>query len=270
MLENRALKSRLAGIIPALLQLAFADPALSQNSGPWEGVHSGVDIGTAASHGCSHWTLIDSQAAPGAAPDIDNRNCPGRQTFMGGIELGENFQAKRLVWGLDADLDLGAGGGTSSMSQRTSDRLAPGTYGFSGRLSPSNILMVGPQIGYGGDEWHPYIRAGGVFAFGDRANTISYIAPGASKAAASFGGGQNFSSTGWMAGGGIELGLYGPWSLTVEYRRLFLGGRTKYAASCAGSVAGCAVFSDISLISTHDGFSTDLISLGINYSFDYW
>ena len=94
--------------------------------------------------------------------------------------------------------------------------------------------------------------------------------PGAAAPAASFDEGKNFASTGWVAGGGIEIGLNGAWSVTAEYLHMSLGKGASATTTCAGTAAACAPFAGVSLDSTHDGFTANIFRIGINYWFNYW
>ena len=105
---------------------------------------------------------------------------------------------------------------------------------------------------------------------GSRDSTLSYTPAGATKPAASFSGGKDFSSVGWAAGGGFELGLNGAWSITAEYLRANLGKGSNSATVCSGSVAACAAFAGDTLENVHEGLSENLFRIGITYWFGYW
>ena len=135
---------------------------------------------------------------------------------MGGVQIGENFQIKRLVWGIGADLDIWNANDDNESSKVTGAMLPAGTYAFSGKLSPSNFIVIGPRIGYAGDLWLPYLRVGAIITTGSRDGTVNYTPTGGVKPTASFSGGEKFTTIGGVAGGGTEIGLNGAWSITAE------------------------------------------------------
>jgi outer membrane immunogenic protein len=189
---------------------------------------------------------------------------------IGGAEFGDNFQTKRLVWGVAADVDVWSTQDSNPSLKYAGAVLPPGTYAFSGKLSPNDFIVVGPRIAYAGDLWLPYLRVGALIAAGSRDSTLSYSPAGSTKATASFSEAKDFASTGWVAGGGAEIGLNGAWSITAEYLHVNLGKGSNPAGICNGSAAACSGFSGISLDSTHGDFTANIFRVGINYWFGYW
>jgi outer membrane immunogenic protein len=260
------LRSRSAALL-AFVSIAGAVRAQSDN--PWAGFYAGLNAGGAWSDTCNSATLNGAMIEPGIAAAFYNRNCPGG-TFVGGVQLGDNFQYKRLVWGIGADLDAWSAKNRSRSLKYTGEVPPPGTYAFSGKLSPNDFIVIGPRFGYAGDLWLPYLRVGTIITTGSRDSTLSYIPAGATKPTASFSGGKNFTSTGWVAGAGTEIGLNGAWSITAEYLHVNLGKGSNSTTTCNGSASACAAFSGISLHSMHNGFTANVFRVGINYWFGYW
>jgi outer membrane immunogenic protein len=247
----------------ALLALTLiADAALAQSDTPWDGFYFGVNAGEASNKSCDAWST-----AP--ASGISLSGCPGG-AFVGGFQLGQNFQRKRLVYGLDLDVDAW----TSKSDDRTltyAGAAAPaGTYRTLGRLTPSDFIFVGPRIGYGGGNWFPYVKGGGFITSGSHEDGLSYTEAGATKPLVSWQGGRNYSSVGWAAGAGIEIGLHGAFAFSAEYLHADLGKGSSSAAACAGPAAACAQFAGLALTSTHDNFTANLFRIGITYYFQYW
>ncbi len=211
------------------------------------------------------WAAIDSSVATVHF----NRNCPNG-ALVGGVQVGDNFQYKRLVWGIGVDLDVRSGKNTTETLKETGTIPPAGTYALSGKLSPTGFAIVGPRIGYAGDLWLPYIRAGAVAAIGSPGSTLTFTPAGATKSTAAFSGGKNFTSTGWAAGGGTEIGLNGAWSITAEYLHVSLGKGSDSTTTCSGSPSACAAFSGISFSSHANGFSANVFRIGLNYWFGYW
>src|SRR5258708_17537062 len=200
---------------------------------------------------------------------LTSRYCPSGG-IVGGVQIGENFQAKGVVWGVGAELDDWRAKDNKASLKYGGAAPPPGTYAFSGKLTPHDFAIIGPRIGYAGDLWLPYLRGGVIVTTGSHNSTLSYTPAGATKSTASFSGGHNFKTTGWAAGAGTEIGLNGAWPMTAEFIQLNLGKGSNSTTTCSGSAPACAAFSRISLGSTHDRFTANVFRVGINYWFGYW
>ena len=247
--------------------LLVAKVASAQNSAAWDGFYLGANLGDMNSRVCGSSTLGGAAIDP--ALDTTFTNCSG-SGLVGGLQFGENFQTHRLVFGVGADLLVLGSKKANSIMQFTGPVPPPGSYSFSGKLSPNDFAIVGARIGYGGNLIFPYLRAGGVLTTGSQSITANYTPIGATAPIASFGAGKNFNSTGWAAGAGAEIGLKGAWSISAEYLRLSLGKGSNSATTCAGAASACAAFAGISLDNTHDAFTANIIRIGISYWFNYW
>jgi opacity protein-like surface antigen len=258
---------KVIGCLTAVVTLALSSGAASaQNASGWDGIYAGIGVGGGSTKSCSTSKLtgpgIDSSTATFSS-------CPSGGT-VGGIQIGDNFQTKRLVWGVGLDFDFSTSNTNNPAFISTGAAPPAGTYGSAGKFSPKDFVIVGGRIGYGGDLLFPYLRAGGVFTLGSQSGSVNYVPPGAPVPTASFSEGKNFASTGWVAGGGVEIGLNGAWSITAEYLRMTLGKGSTSTTTCSGAAAACAPFAGISLDSTHDSFTTNIFRIGINYYFNYW
>jgi opacity protein-like surface antigen len=247
----------------------FAGAASAQSDNPWAGFYAGPNLGGAWNSTCNSSTLAGASIDTAAASTFYNRNCANGGSFVAGVQIGDNFQYKRLVVGFGADLDI-----RSAKSQNLSliyAGTAPpaGTYAYSSRLGPSDFAILGPLIGYAGDQWMPYLRGGAIITDGSRDTAVFYTPAGGAKYTTSFGG-KSYSSTGWVAGGGAQYGLNGAWSITAEYLHANFGKGSDSSAGCAGIASACAAFSGISLDSTRLSSTADIFRVGINYWFAYW
>jgi outer membrane immunogenic protein len=272
-------------IILFVLVLGGARAASAQNPVPWDGFYVGVNAGEASPHSCHTVAPAGTAVDASAGAALTTNVCPGGADLAGGLQFGENFQYKRLVLGMGADIDLwnsknqsqavkyGAAaeaGGVQAAAAQTAAVPPSGTYTESGKLAPRAFAIIGPRIGYAGDTWLPYLRAGAILTAGTRTSTLYYTAPSAVNPTASFSSGKNFSSTGWVAGGGTEIGLNGAWSITLEFLHASLGKPTDFSASCAGTVTACTAFSGIAFDSVHDHFTANIFRVGVTYWFSYW
>lgn len=270
-------------IVIGVVMLTGVRVASAQNPVPWDGFYFGVNAGEASPHACHTVSSAGATEGGSAAAALTSSVCPGGEP-VGGIQFGENFQYKRFVLGLGADIDLWDskkqsqavkyGGAVPAAAAEAgavqAAALPSGTYTESGRLAPRAFGIVGPRIGYAGDTWLPYLRAGAILSAGSRTSTLDYTAPSAVNPSASFNSGKNFSSIGWVAGGGTEIGLNGAWSITLEFLHANLGKQSEFSAACAGTVTACAAFSGIAFDSVHEQFTANIFRVGVTYWFSYW
>ena len=190
--------------------------------------------------------------------------------MVGGLRLGDNFQYKRLLFGLGIEVEIEQSKNEISTFKYAGNESPAGTYVFSGKFRPNPFAVVGPRVGYAGNEWLPYVTAGAVIAAGTQNGTATFTPAGATKPTASFSGARGFSSTGWAAGAGVEWGLNGPWSITAQYLYASLGNGSRATASCSGSIAACSAFAGNPLENARTGNTTHAFLIGINYWFGYW
>jgi outer membrane immunogenic protein len=257
----------------ALLALTLAaGAALAQSDTPWDGFYFGLNAGGASTNTCDNWSTVPAAGFALSA-------CPGG-AFIGGLQLGQNFQRQHLVYGLDLDVDAWASKAdnrSASFAQVAGAAGTPapsGTYRTLGRLTPSDFIFVGPRVGYGGGNWFPYVKGGGFITSGSHEDGLSYL-NGGTKPLASFQDGRNYSSIGWAAGGGIEVGLHGALAFSAEYLHADLGKGSSSVAACSGvapatTAAACAPFAGLAVTSTHGDFTANLFRVGITYYFQYW
>ena len=244
-----------------------AGASVAEGPNGWDGSYVGPQLGGASTGRCSRW--IWAGAGLDAAGQIVDQACRGG-SVTGGVEVGENIQYEHAFWGLAADIDFATGKKTSASWSSTGSSPPAGKYSMSETLSPDGFLIIAPRMGYAGHEWMSYLSAGGLVAFGGRDGSIAYTPTGETRPAASFNGGKSFDTIGWVAGGGIEWGLYGPWSVGFEYLHASLGKGSSASAGCAGPAAACAGFSDIGFENLHNAMTFNLYRIDIDYYFDYW
>jgi len=252
----------------ALSLLAVSGMSGAQSPIPWDGTYLGANMGGVSSDACRSWAAGTTVVAP-AGGAFAYQSCAG-DGFAGGVQVGEDFQFRRLVLGIGAELGAMSDRNGNSSFKFQGTLPPPGTYAISGKIGPSDFALVDARIGYGGTLVLPYVTVGGLVTTGARNSTLDYVPEGASKATLSYSGGRSAAAAGWVAGGGIEIGMNGPWSIRVDYLHLNLGAGSHSAAVCGGSVSLCATLSNVSLETRTNGYTAGLFSIGINYWFDYW
>jgi outer membrane protein OmpA-like peptidoglycan-associated protein len=244
----------------------------------WKGFYIGGNIGGAWNSTCNTWSLNGPAATdPALVNAFNNRNCPNNGVFIGGAQIGYNFQYDRWVWGFGLDYDQWSAKNhnrTLTYAPAVDTGFPPGTASFYGKVSPNGFAILGPRIGYAVGNALPYIRAGGVYAGGSRNTTTSYTAAGDASPDAYFSGSKNFKSSGFGAGAGMDYLLSDNWFLRAEYTFIKLGKGTTSSAQCtsAGTAAGAAICdqfgaSALQLDNIHNSFTANIVRFGINYKF---
>jgi hypothetical protein len=257
-------------LLTALVLAGLSEGAAAQSDEPWDGVYAGVDAGGSSSSICQAWIPGGAGVGPATVAALGSRSCSSGGKFAGGFQIGDNVQFQRLFLGVGADLDVGAAGSPHEALKYPGGVLPAGTYSFSGRLAPDGIVTLRPRFGYAGREVLAYVTAGATLAVGPGRSQFSFTPTATGKPIAVFDGGRNFAAAGWVAGGGAEWGLNGPWSISAEFLHVNLGKGGDATAPCAGPAAACAVFSDLSFTSSHTGFHANEFRIGVNYWFYYW
>ncbi len=240
---------------------ASAQDIVATSSGNrWAGFYIGINAGAAISTTCNSWTL-NGPGNPGA---FNTRDCPNRTAFVGGVQIGYDFQIDNIVLGLGLDYDFYSAH-TENKSLTTFVPAVPGgTYTFHGKVSPDGFGIIGPRIGYAIDNWLPYIRAGAVFTSGSSNSTASYTGPSGS---ATFTGGRNYKSHGFGVGAGVDYALPQNLSLRAEYTYVSIGKGSNTATTCTGDAAACNAFAAFSLDNIHNSLTFSVIRIGLNYEF---
>ena len=181
MMGGTALAADLSVQSPPLAPMAGSAPIIS-----WTGFYAGV-------HGGGGW-------------GSQNPNTPATFSLSGpyvGAQVGYNWQANQLVFGLEAD---------ASWSGIDGIRVTGGPGGTTTE-DINWFSTVRGRLGWamGDGSWLPYVTGGWAFANATRTNS-------------SFGG-QTFtaSHSGWTVGAGIEKQFASHWSLKAEYKYVDLG-----------------------------------------------
>jgi hypothetical protein len=144
------------------LLLSISSGAFAQSEKPWDGGYFGVNLGDASGSACNTWTSTGLPLNTGSG--LENRVC-AQDSLAGGIQFGETVEYKRLLVGLGVDIDAAAGHhSTRSIKYTGPAPTLSGNYVYTDQPSPKGFAVLGPRIGYAGDLWLPYLRAGVIVA----------------------------------------------------------------------------------------------------------
>jgi len=176
----------------------YAPPPFS-----WTGFYIGANVGG----GWAQGTIVDTVTGGSFGTGT-------RGAFVGGGQLGYNYQVGNLVFGVEGFFD-----GIASGNNNTSN-IVTGVGGnlFQGHANATWVGTLAGRLGFTGpgfDHWLFYGKGGGGWV-GYNA-TISDLTTGLSASTSN-------SQGGWLAGAGIEWAFAPNWTAKVEYQYIGLNG----------------------------------------------
>ena len=111
------------------------------------------------------------------------------------------------------------------------------------------------RLGWANDGYLVYVTGGG--AWGKVDETDSYIFQGFGSGSGSF----STTKSGWTAGGGVEVRLWGSWTGKIEYLHMDLGSTTNV-------VPIVPPLGGLTSLTTSSNLRTDMVRAGLNYKLD--
>jgi outer membrane immunogenic protein len=199
-------------------------PAVYQWTGCYVGINGGAGASSSdfnAGVGAGTYLTTTDPATVGA----DGSGSANQTKFVGGGQLGCNWQTNTVVFGIEGDFDYFH---SDPNFYNNTDTLAAGTAFVAGQsLSTNYLATVRPRIGIAADRNFAYITGG--VAFTEANYTVSYTDAlgGAGSASAS-----KFL-TGWVVGAGWEHAFADHWTLRFEYLFSSFG-----STSASGTITG--------------------------------
>jgi outer membrane immunogenic protein len=260
--------SRLAGlaVLASIGTAASAQDVIATVTNQWEGFYAGANIGGAWNNTCNSWQ-VNNTASQVVQNIINARGCPNNGTFIGGVEIGYNFQYNEWVWGFGLDYEIWSGktrNSTYAFPGSTTPPIAAGTLVTSLRGQPNGLLILGPRVGYAVDNWLPYFRIGGAFTSGSHNSTASFTD---STGTANWSGGKNFKANGLGVGLGSDVMIADNLFFRAEYNYISLGKGSTTVTQCSGTAATCNEFQLLQLSNIHNKFTANLFRVGLAYKF---
>jgi outer membrane immunogenic protein len=254
----------------------------------WSGFYAGANAGYAWSNVQANSTATPTSANPNFLFSPDFATALGslgtyslrnhRDGFVGGGQIGYNWQLTNWIAGLEADIQGLSHNNTGNQgvalfvpccgetynavqsASRTIDWLGT-VRGRLGILATPNLLVYGTGgLAYGSIRTNVSVAGQAVIGgFPDPLFTPLT-------------GGAAFSQTraGWTVGGGFEW-LFSPqWSAKFEYLHFDLGSTTAsytLAQPCTGTGGVCAAPYATASVRASSRFDGDLVRVGVNYHF---
>jgi outer membrane immunogenic protein len=217
--------------VPALaadLPVRKAAPVYVPPAYSWTGFYLGGNLGWIRSGS----TITD--VVTGASLETSGAN-----GFMGGGQVGFNYQFNWFVLGIEGDFD-------ATSLKRTSAVVPTAIGNLQASASTPWVSSLAARFGFALDRFFFYGKAGVGWVQNDL--TISNLTTGASVSA-------NNTNNGFLWGIGGEFAIDPNWSVKVEYDRLNLKTWT-----VVSPVAGDQITAQRNI---------DMVKLGFNYKFGY-
>jgi len=208
----------------------YAPPSFS-----WTGFYLGGNIGGAWAHRDFFGT------------NVNNGNNNG--VFIGGGQVGYNWQVGSAVLGVEADFD-----GVAN-NNNTGTVFIPALGPIQVTSNNTWITTVAARFGLTNGYWLFYGKAGGGWV-GNEDFTVTNVRTGSS-----FSVSNDNSNGGWLVGAGIEWAFAPNWSAKVEYNYLGLEDRTFTVP------AGSPFFPGNTF--TRGDRNVQMVKAGINYRFNW-
>ena len=170
--------------------------------------------------------------------------------FIGGGQIGYNWQFNQFVVGLEGDIDA-----ITNRSRSAVVTIPAGTF-VATRSSDANwVSTIAARFGFAVDRALFYGKAGYGWVGGTGNATITNVATGATV-----GIGGSGNRGGWLVGGGIEYAITNNWTLKGEYNYLATGrDRTFFVPVGAPFLVGDTF--------TTNGRNVSMVKFGFNYLF---
>jgi outer membrane immunogenic protein len=196
--------------------LPYKAPPLVDPIFNWTGFYVGVNAGYS-------WgdTRINYDLVPLAAT-------LNPSSFIGGGQVGFNWQMGNIVWGLEADLAWR--NGKDNLTHAFGNGIDFTTF----HVEQNWVGTLRPRLGVANNNWLFYVTGGLAFG-GLRHSYTEFRAP---VPAATRTANEDVSRAGWTVGGGVEVGINQHLSLGLEYLYMNFGSSTlSFPAQVVGGVA---------------------------------
>jgi outer membrane immunogenic protein len=256
----------LGGVAQAADMPLKAPPMAAPIMYNWTGFYIGGHIGGAWADRNGH-DRFDGNRCFGEEPSVcfDDHDL-GRNNgrFIGGGQVGFNYQVNQWVWGVEGQISAVTG-------HNRDDDCGFFTWGNvhdhlfrcdnRGNWVATVAARLGVTFGQTGN-WLLYVKGGGAFAdarFGVRLRDDCPWEFCTSNFA--FNNNDN-TRTGWMVGVGLEYGAWGNWSWKLEYNFMDFGHRNIHFDNAMLDCVGCAIVRDIDA-----DLRVNVVKFGLNYRF---
>lgn len=209
----------------------------------WTGFYLGGNLGGAWSGS----NVTDSLSGAGFSSGNSNG------VFVGGGQVGFNYQISNIVLGLEGDFDWASNNNSLGNGVVIAGPLGLG-HTFAASVNNGWITLFTGRLGVAFDHVLLYGKGGGAWV-GNSGLTVTDVTTGTSLS-----GSSNNSSSGWTAGGGIEWAFTNNWTVKFEYDYIGLSSRSFTVPITSPVLPG-----DTFTATRHISMAT----VGVNYLFNW-
>ncbi len=208
-----------------------------------------------------------------AVGSIANASVPvSNSGFIGGGQVGYNFQTNNLVWGIEADIQ-GLAGSSNSSHVSAVIPVAASLDSWNGTISASkSIDYLGTVRGRLGFLFNPtlLIYGTGGLGYGGANASANFLGTDTLLTSQAVITGANYSDTlvGWTVGGGLEWMFAPHWSAKVEDLYYDLGRLSRQPGLAVVSTAPGVAYGAIAA-QNNVSFNGHIVRAGLNYHFDW-
>lgn len=219
----------------------------------WTGIYAGLNAGYGWSGGDS-WRNVGNPAALAfaGAGTLPLSGSTSRSGFVGGAQIGANYQIGQFVIGAETDIM------SLNSAKRTNIALASGTYG-SFKNSSTWLGTARVRLGFTPVDRLLVYGTGGA-AYGSVRQSGWLTAPGIGGG--TWSGSQSNTKFGWALGAGAEYAITNNVTAKLEYLYYDLG--RSNVGLAAGNAPGVASGAAPLLRSENRG---NIVRVGVNYKF---
>ncbi len=206
----------------------------------WTGFYGGVHAGYAFNGDAVYTYTVAGNFEPANRPrptELDG--------FIGGGQLGYNWQFGRTVLGVEASLS------GSDLQDTLLENPLPGGNDYRTNSKINYLASLTGRLGYAFDRTLVYAKGG--IAFTTIEFDASFISGGGRTSIS-----NDFDRTGWVAGVGVEHAFTRNWSFAVEYTHIDFGSE---------HVTLPVTNSGITTEQLNGDFKIDTITARLNYKF---
>ncbi len=218
----------------------------------WTGFYAGLNAG----YGFNR-NDVDTVGTPGFVGLIPGGGVPaslrvGGDGFVGGGQIGYNWQFGQTVFGVEADLQYAWAGRSSSF-------VGGGGLITSAGRDDGYLGTVRARLGFAADRFLIYATGGLAYGSFDTALSVTTAAGAGGPV---WGGSSDSVRAGWTAGAGLEYAITNNWTVKLEGLYYDLGRQTITAAplNAAAVATGVAYQGRVQNTGT-------IIRAGMNYKF---
>jgi len=240
----------------------------------WTGVYIGAHIGGAwrggnghdhfdSAHDCISWVCFD-----------DNGFGRHNGRFIGGGQIGYNYQVSQWVWGIEGQISGVASNNDDDACGFFTTPAGGRDFLFRCRDRSGWVASLAARLGVAFGQtgnWLLYVKGGGAFADANfglrfRDDCALIVSPTICNSGVIFNNNNDNTRTGWMIGVGLEYGAWGNWSWKLEYNFMDFGHRdihfdnTFIVTGCP--TVGCRLIRDLDF-----DRQINVVKFGLNYRF---